>query len=146
MHAGPPGKSAASGSNCDLLSAGRSGLARPVRFSFGSEFAPRVTRLCGANILRQRPGGSNASIATPPRPGHYPPGGPFQAPGRTGSMTVLVVALESGQSRTETWEGAMKGLLRTAAALMLGTAAGVAAAQAADAPPGWAYGFTTPPP
>jgi cytochrome c553 len=41
----------------------------------------------------------------------------------------------------------MKHLIVSAAALALGTAAGLAtAAQAADVPPPWAYGFTTPPP
>jgi cytochrome c553 len=40
----------------------------------------------------------------------------------------------------------MKSLLMTAAALVFGTAAGVAVVQAADAPPNWAYGFTSPPP
>jgi len=40
----------------------------------------------------------------------------------------------------------MKKLLVAAAALALGSAAGVVALQAADAPPNWAYGFTTPPP
>ena len=40
----------------------------------------------------------------------------------------------------------MRKLFVAAAALALGGAAGVAVAQAADAPPNWAYGFTTPPP
>ena len=40
----------------------------------------------------------------------------------------------------------MKRLFVTAAALAFGTAAGVAVVQAADAPPNWAYGFTSPPP
>src|SRR5580700_9911844 len=40
----------------------------------------------------------------------------------------------------------MKKLFVAAAALAFGGAAGVAAVQAADAPPSWAYGFTTPPP
>ena len=40
----------------------------------------------------------------------------------------------------------MKKLFVAAAALTLGGAAGVAAVQAADAPPLWAYGFTSPPP
>src|SRR5207302_3212950 len=40
----------------------------------------------------------------------------------------------------------MNGLFIAAAALAFGTAAGVAAVQAADAPPNWAYGFTSPPP
>jgi cytochrome c553 len=40
----------------------------------------------------------------------------------------------------------MKKLFVAAAALAFGGAAGVAIVQAADAPPNWAYGFTTPPP
>jgi cytochrome c553 len=40
----------------------------------------------------------------------------------------------------------MKKLFVAAAALAFGGAAGVAVVQAADAPPNWAYGFTTPPP
>jgi cytochrome c553 len=40
----------------------------------------------------------------------------------------------------------MKKLLVTVSALAFGVAAGIAAAQAADAPPIWAWGFTTPPP
>jgi cytochrome c553 len=40
----------------------------------------------------------------------------------------------------------MRKLFVAAAALAFGGAAGVAAGQAADAPPNWAYGFTTPPP
>ena len=41
----------------------------------------------------------------------------------------------------------MKKLFVAAAAFALGSAAGtVTAVQAADAPPPWAYGFTTPPP
>jgi cytochrome c553 len=40
----------------------------------------------------------------------------------------------------------MKKLMVAAAALALGGAAGIAAVQAADAPPPWAYGFATPPP
>lgn len=40
----------------------------------------------------------------------------------------------------------MTRLLLTTAAVAIGTAAGLAAVQAADAPPTWAYGFTTPPP
>ena len=40
----------------------------------------------------------------------------------------------------------MKKLLVTVSALAFGVAAGIAAAQAADVPPIWAWGFTTPPP
>jgi cytochrome c553 len=40
----------------------------------------------------------------------------------------------------------MRKLFVAAAALAFGGAAGVAVGQAADAPPNWAYGFTTPPP
>jgi cytochrome c553 len=40
----------------------------------------------------------------------------------------------------------MRKLLVAAAALAFGGATGVAVVQAADAPPPWAYGFTTPPP
>jgi cytochrome c553 len=40
----------------------------------------------------------------------------------------------------------MKKLLVTVSALAFGVAAGIAAAQAADVPPTWAWGFTTPPP
>jgi cytochrome c553 len=40
----------------------------------------------------------------------------------------------------------MRKLFVAAAALAFGGAAGVAVVQAADAPPNWAYGFTTPPP
>jgi cytochrome c553 len=40
----------------------------------------------------------------------------------------------------------MKKLFVAAAALAFGGATGVAVVQAADAPPPWAYGFTTPPP
>jgi cytochrome c553 len=40
----------------------------------------------------------------------------------------------------------MKKLLVTVSALAFGAAAGIAAAQAADVPPPWAWGFTTPPP
>jgi cytochrome c553 len=40
----------------------------------------------------------------------------------------------------------MRKLLVTVSALAFGIAAGIAAAQAADVPPTWAWGFTTPPP
>jgi cytochrome c553 len=40
----------------------------------------------------------------------------------------------------------MRKFVVAAAALAFGGAAGVAVVQAADAPPNWAYGFTTPPP
>jgi cytochrome c553 len=60
-----------------------------------------------------------------------------QNPGMTGL---------GNKTRLEKKGDMMKKLLVTVSALAFGVAAGIAVAQAADVPPTWAWGFTTPPP